>query len=434
MKPEDGKSAKSNEGQKAKVIIYVIAATLIIAVVGIGLYSAYNKNPTKPQSANVPINSSNPFQSLNTTNNNASTSVTNQLVTELGSEPTSNPMLVQYIGLAYGGTAISMGYSSANIINLSYETYQNSAIINYTVANVLNSSAKHITLLAYNLGGSNYLCAYNFNYTETNTSVYQCLGVNTTFRSPFFTPADVYLFLYGLANITTPRGLAIFVARQNMSLVNKSNSTYKGLPCIQYIARTPTYQNTSETLNICMSTNYFRPFQLALIYTAKGPQNSYQNLTLLSLSARYITLNATPINTNAILKQINSSLIYFSGVCRSAFNFTCLYPIYNHTSGMLTIRFSQNTGGTWKSSKIVFVNANRNYNITTSNFTYVPKNSIVSLPGNFTSGKTLQLKLPATSQVSVGSALNGSIWVAYPNATSGSTTYSKIALLNLTAV
>jgi hypothetical protein len=125
--------------------------------------------------------------------------------------------------------------------------------------------------------------------------------------------------------------------------------------------------------------------------------------------------------------------------CIASPGFTCQVISYSQLSGNVVVTIGQDSGTTWTTANIVFVNLSQESSVVSSGLSGGqvvpmqaggPANTITPLP----SGLSVTLTLPATSPVRVGSGLSGYIWVSYTTgSSSGATTQAQLASLTAKA-
>ncbi len=123
--------------------------------------------------------------------------------------------------------------------------------------------------------------------------------------------------------------------------------------------------------------------------------------------------------------------------CIAAEGYTCQIGQYSATTGNIQVTIGQDSGSTWTSANIVFVNNSAQSSVVASGLsslqlTPMPNGDANTLPSGLASSVTTTVTLPATGTVRVGTGINGYIWASYSTGTSnGATIQAQVAQLTV---
>lgn len=120
-----------------------------------------------------------------------------------------------------------------------------------------------------------------------------------------------------------------------------------------------------------------------------------------------------PTTTAYTVSTTTAAPLIVSVGCSANSGFKCLNPIYNYTTGNLTIALSQDTGYNWTSVTVRFVTANAVYSHGVPELSWSPP-AAVNITSGLKSNVTKYVNIPITSgPVAVGTNITGSIWTKY---------------------
>ena len=129
------------------------------------------------------------------------------------------------------------------------------------------------------------------------------------------------------------------------------------------------------------------------------------------------------------LGVFNGSLLRTNG-CVATSGFECSNPVYEHNTGNVVVIFGQDTGQTWTTANIAFVNQSFTSNVLITGIAGLPQSVIAN--GLITS-TPIQVSIPISGPVSIGTPMSGYFWVSYTTRASPSTLYQEVAIVTLKA-
>ena len=112
---------------------------------------------------------------------------------------------------------------------------------------------------------------------------------------------------------------------------------------------------------------------------------------------------------------------------------------YSAATGNLVVTIGQDSGASWTTANVVFINASNEPSVlssglSTSQLTPMPSGTANTLSSGLASGVKTTVTLPATGAQSVGHGINGYIWVSYTTgASNGATIQANIGSLTAKA-
>ena len=125
--------------------------------------------------------------------------------------------------------------------------------------------------------------------------------------------------------------------------------------------------------------------------------------------------------------------------CIASEGYTCQINQYSATTGNIVVTIGQDSGSTWTSANIVFVNNSAQSAVTASGLssaqlTPMPSGDANTLANGLPSSVTTTVTLPASGTVRVGSSISGYIWASYSTGTSnGATIQAQVAQITVKA-
>lgn len=141
--------------------------------------------------------------------------------------------------------------------------------------------------------------------------------------------------------------------------------------------------------------------------------NHGQILPLLGVLGPATTAYTVSTTTAGYTSPTTAAPLIVSVGCSANSGFKCLNPIYNYTTGNLTIALSQDTGYNWTSVTVRFVTANAVYSHGVPELSWSPP-AAVNITSGLKSNVTKYVNIPITSgPVAVGTNITGSIWTKY---------------------
>ena len=107
--------------------------------------------------------------------------------------------------------------------------------------------------------------------------------------------------------------------------------------------------------------------------------------------------------------------------CIASSGYICNNPLYEHTTGNVVVTLGQATGTAWSNANVYFVPQQSEGGVTSGStpLTSFAPNQI----GTMNSGQQYTVDVPVSSSsgTSVGTALQGYLWISYTTTQSGST-------------
>jgi hypothetical protein len=129
---------------------------------------------------------------------------------------------------------------------------------------------------------------------------------------------------------------------------------------------------------------------------------------------------STSIGSSQGLPVINAT-------CFGSLHFSCQNPVFNYTTGILTVAISQKSGYNWTSVTVRFVPANTVYSHGVPELSWSPP-SAVNVTGGMLNNTIKYVNIPITSgSVAVGTNITGSIWAKYQLNVGGEVSYANIS-------
>lgn len=139
------------------------------------------------------------------------------------------------------------------------------------------------------------------------------------------------------------------------------------------------------------------------------------------------TAYTVPTTTATYTPTTTTAPIIISVGCSANSGFKCLGPVFNYTTGNLTIALSQNTGYNWTSVTVRFVTLGAVYSHGVPELSWSPPQA-VNVTGGLLSNQTRYVNIPITSgPVSVGTNITGSIWAKYQLQVGEKVSYANIS-------
>ncbi|MGD0729525.1 MAG: hypothetical protein ABR981_05605, partial [Candidatus Micrarchaeaceae archaeon] len=117
--------------------------------------------------------------------------------------------------------------------------------------------------------------------------------------------------------------------------------------------------------------------------------------------------------------------------------YVCQNPIYNHTTGIISVYLGQDTGSNWTTTSFVFVPIGTQINkgIPSISFNSYPANTFYS-ENKLTSGKIVNVSLQVNDTnppINIGTSAKGTIWVRYTIQGNLTQQYAQMASVNIKA-
>lgn len=107
--------------------------------------------------------------------------------------------------------------------------------------------------------------------------------------------------------------------------------------------------------------------------------------------------------------------------------YNCKNPVFNYTTGILTVAISQSSGYNWTSVTVRFVPANTTYSHGVPELSWSPPQA-VNVTGGLLNNTVKYVNIPITSgPVAVGTNITGSIWAKYQLNVGGSVSYANMS-------
>jgi hypothetical protein len=119
--------------------------------------------------------------------------------------------------------------------------------------------------------------------------------------------------------------------------------------------------------------------------------------------------------------------ILINVTCSPFISFNCINPVYNYSTGILTVAISQNSGYNWTSVTVRFVTAGTTYSHGVPELSWSPPEA-VNVTGGLLTNTTKYVSIPITSgPVAVGTNITGSIVAKYQLNIGGEVSYANIS-------
>ena len=113
--------------------------------------------------------------------------------------------------------------------------------------------------------------------------------------------------------------------------------------------------------------------------------------------------------------------------CFPYYYFGCQNPVFNYTTGILTVAISQESGYNWTSVTVRFVPAGSVYSHGVPELLWSPP-SAVNVTGGMLNNTVRYVNIPITSgSVAVGTNITGSIWAKYKLNVGGGVSYANMS-------
>lgn len=112
--------------------------------------------------------------------------------------------------------------------------------------------------------------------------------------------------------------------------------------------------------------------------------------------------------------------------CAPKSGFSCLSAVY-HINGNITLFLGQSTGYNWAIASAIFVPSTAAYS---NGVPIVTWSAATTLHNGLADYATVNVTIPATGPVYVGTAINGTIWVSYQQEVGGTVYYAEIGVIH----
>ena len=140
-------------------------------------------------------------------------------------------------------------------------------------------------------------------------------------------------------------------------------------------------------------------------------------------SGQQLTTNTTKTTTNQSAKTTSTVMQGPRTTCLAISGYFCIDPVYNHTSGNLTLKTGQATGSNWASAEILFVGDNATY----SNGIPASWANATVISGGLLTGQAVNATLRVSKPVKVGAFEGGTLWLKYQLTNGGTEYYSELS-------
>ncbi|MGD0728756.1 MAG: hypothetical protein ABR981_01635 [Candidatus Micrarchaeaceae archaeon] len=124
---------------------------------------------------------------------------------------------------------------------------------------------------------------------------------------------------------------------------------------------------------------------------------------------------------------VSSPGLVVNATCFGLYTYKCENPVFNYTTGILTIAISQSSGYNWTSVTVRFVPSNAIYSHGVPELSWSPPGA-VNVTGGLLNDTVRYVNIPITSgPVSVGTNITGSIWAKYELNVGGGVSYANMS-------
>lgn len=131
--------------------------------------------------------------------------------------------------------------------------------------------------------------------------------------------------------------------------------------------------------------------------------------------------------TTSITGLSSVPLIIISSSCFGYSYFNCQNPVFNYTTGILTVAITQRSGYNWTGVTVRFVPSNTVYSNNVPILSWLPPGA-VNVTGGLLNNTVRYVNIPITSgPVAVGTNITGSIWAKYQLNVGGSVSYANMS-------
>jgi hypothetical protein len=114
-------------------------------------------------------------------------------------------------------------------------------------------------------------------------------------------------------------------------------------------------------------------------------------------------------------------------ICIGSSYFNCKNPVFNYTTGTLTVAISQSSGYNWTSVTVRFVPEGTAYSNGVPELSWSPPQA-VNVTGGLLNDTVKYVNIPITSgPIAVGTNITGSIWAKYQLNVGGGVSYANMS-------
>ncbi|MGA2800475.1 MAG: hypothetical protein ABSE71_04075 [Candidatus Micrarchaeaceae archaeon] len=144
--------------------------------------------------------------------------------------------------------------------------------------------------------------------------------------------------------------------------------------------------------------------------------------------------NITSTATTSIIgsSSYNQLSPVVNTICFGSFDYSCQNPVFNYTTGILTVAISQKSGYNWTSVTVRFVPSNDVYSHGVPELSWSPPQA-VNVTGGMLNNTMRYVDIPITSgPIAAGTNITGSIWAKYQLNVGGGVSYANMSSATIT--
>ncbi len=135
----------------------------------------------------------------------------------------------------------------------------------------------------------------------------------------------------------------------------------------------------------------------------------------------------TPTGNGYVASTSIDGPLSINVTCFGSIYSSCRNPVYNYTTGILTVEIIQRSGYNWTSVTVRFVPSNATYSHGVPELSWSPPEA-VNVTGGLLNNTIRYVNIPITSgPIAVGSDITGSIWAKYQLNVGGGVSYANIS-------